>query len=227
MKTRVIGDVHGHAFELGLILDNLPENVTEVIQVGDLGVGFGQGDYWHESLDEMLMKVNGSFIRGNHDSPAECREMRTWIPDGQIRNDWMMIGGAWSVDYAGRIPDVSWWADEELSYEEFNRIVDIYVQTKPRVMITHDFPAQAAREMFFAKDKPYFSRSQHKTRTASALQVMFEFHQPELWCSGHWHFDVDQMIDKTRFICLNELSYVDVNRETLEIDFPPLWKPLK
>ena len=225
-KTRVIGDVHGYKYELSLTLDNLPADVSEVIQVGDMGVGFGQGDYWHESLDEAMLNVNGSFIRGNHDSPKQCRQMSSWIPDGTVRNDWIMVGGAWSIDKAWRTPNVSWWEDEELSYEEFSRISDVYVQTKPRVVITHDFPTQAANELFFAEGKPFHGKGQYKTRTASALQVMFEFHQPELWLAGHWHFDADLVVDKTRFVCLNELSYVDVNRETLELDFHPIWRPI-
>jgi hypothetical protein len=224
-KTRIIGDVHGMIHELSSLISILPSDVTEVIQVGDMKVGFGQGDFWHDNVDDMLFKVNGSFIRGNHDSPAKCREMKSWIPDGQVRNDWMMIGGAWSIDHASRSPGKSWWPDEELSYEDFNRIADIYVQTKPRVVITHDFPTQAASELFFAVGRPFYGQSQHKTRTASALQVMFEFHQPELWIAGHWHFDAEQVIDKTRFICLNEMSAIDVNRRNLEIDFS-FWKAI-
>jgi hypothetical protein len=58
-KTRFIGDVHGYKYELGLVLHNMPEDVIAAIQVGDMGVGFGQGDYWLESLDDMLLDVNG------------------------------------------------------------------------------------------------------------------------------------------------------------------------
>ena len=226
MKTRLIGDVHGLAYELRLVLDNLLEDVTEVVQVGDMGVGFGQGDFWHESLDEAMLNANGSWVRGNHDNPSQCRKMSSWIPDGSVRNDWMFIGGAFSIDYAWRTPGVSWWEDEELSYGELDRIASIYAITKPRVVITHDFPTQAAIELFFAEGNPFYGRGQYKTRTASALQTMFEFHQPELWVAGHWHFDAEKVVDKTRFVCLNELSYVDVNRETLELEFHPLWRPI-
>ena len=86
-KTRVIGDCHGLKYELAIILNSLPEDVTQVIQVGDLGVGFGQGDYWHEDLDLMLKAANARWIRGNHDNPKTCREMQTWIRDGMIEND--------------------------------------------------------------------------------------------------------------------------------------------
>lgn len=96
MKTRFLGDSHGLKYELSILLDNIPQDVTSVVQVGDMGIGFGQGDFWHETLDDMMQKVNGRFIRGNHDNPAMCKTMKTWIPDGLIENDVMYIGGAWS-----------------------------------------------------------------------------------------------------------------------------------
>jgi hypothetical protein len=151
MKTRIIGDVHGHKYELEWILDNLPADVSEVIQVGDLGVGFGQSVYWHQSLDNKFQSVNGRWIRGNHDDPSTCKEMKTWIPDGTITNDWMFIGGAWSIDRARRIEGLNWWKDEELSYEELYRLTDIYQFVLPSVMITHDVAESVATKMFLAQ----------------------------------------------------------------------------
>ena len=225
MKTRLVGDLHGHLYEFKLLVENTPSDVEQIIQLGDFGIGFGQSDYWHESLDEYMVENNIYFLRGNHDNPRQCKEMKNNLEAG-IFNDFFVVPGAWSIDHAWRTPNVSWWEDEELSYEEFNRIADVYVQTKPRVVVTHDFPTQAANELFFSEGKPFHGKGQYKTRTASALQVMFEFHQPELWCSGHWHFDADLVVDKTRFVCLNELSYVDVERTNLELDFHPLWRPI-
>lgn len=225
-KTRIIGDVHGLKNDLSIILQNLPEDVTSVIQVGDMGVGFGQGDYWHEDLERMLSAVNAKWIRGNHDSPKKCREMSTWIPDGTVENDWMYLGGAWSIDYAWRAKGVSWWEDEELSYTELERLISVYDMIRPRVMVTHDVPHSVATQLFFAEDRPLYGNGQYKTRTGSALDAMFAIHKPELHIFGHWHYDVDEVIDGTRFVCLNELSIADVNRETLEIEFSSAWTPL-
>lgn len=219
MKTRFIGDVHGNKYELSLVLDNIPEDVTSVVQVGDMCVGFGQGDYWHESLEEMLTKVNGRFIRGNHDNPAQCRQMYTWIKDGLIENDVMYIGGAWSIDYQWRTKGYDLWDDEELSYEEFYHLISVYDYVKPRVMVTHDCPLSVSNELFIKRGKS-FSNSQYRTRTGSALQTMFEAHKPKLHIFGHWHCNVDEVIDGTRFICLDELSWADVDLETLEVYFP-------
>lgn len=217
--TRFIGDVHGYKFELSLVLGSMPEEVTSVIQVGDMGVGFGQGDYWLESLDYMLQEKNGRFIRGNHDNLAVCKTMQSWIKDGTVENDVMYIGGAWSIDRAWRIEGYDWWADEELSYEEFSKLIDVYNIARPRVMVTHDCPSTVSKELFIKTGKA-FSDKHYVTRTGSALAAMLEIHQPELWIFGHWHCNVDQNIDKTRFICLNEMSYADINLDTLEVHFP-------
>jgi predicted phosphodiesterase len=219
-KTRFIGDMHGLKYELALILDNLPDDITSVIQVGDMGVGFGQGDYWHESLDELMQSKNAKFIRGNHDSPEVCKTMKSWIPDGLIQNDMMMIGGAWSIDYQWRTMGLDLWEDEELSHTELNRLIDVYDLVRPRIMVTHDIPYSVATQLFFVEGRPLYGRGQYKTRTGLALATMFEIHKPDLWVFGHWHYDIDGIIDETRFICLNELSYCDVNMETLEVTWP-------
>lgn len=220
-KTRFIGDVHGYKNELALVLNNIPDNVTSVVQVGDMGVGMGQSDYWHESLEDMLQAVNGRFIRGNHDSPSQCKEMHTWINDGRIENDVMFIGGAWSIDYQWRTEGLDWWRDEELSTEQFYGLISVYDYVRPRVMVTHDCPLSVSNKLFIERGKS-FSGAQYKTRTGSALEEMFTIHKPALWIFGHWHCNTDEVIDGTRFICLNELSYADINLKTLEVDFSEL-----
>lgn len=218
-KTRFIGDVHGLKNELALVLHNVPDDVTSVVQVGDMCVGFGQGDYWHESLEDMLKSVNGRFIRGNHDNPAECKQMSTWIKDGLVENGTMYIGGAWSIDYQWRTLGYDLWDDEELSYDKFTQLASVYEISKPRVMVTHDCPLSVSSELFIKTGKS-FSGQQFRTRTGAALDSMFSIHQPKLWIFGHWHCDADEVINGTRFICLNEMSYVDVDNETLEVTWP-------
>lgn len=220
-KTRFIGDVHGLKNDLAIILQNIPNDISSVIQVGDLGVGFDQGQYWHNSLDEMLLSVNGRFIRGNHDNPAQCREMKSWIKDGTVENDVMFLGGAWSIDYNYRTLGVDYWQDEELSSEQLYNALDVYNYVQPRVMITHDCPLTVSAEFFIKRGKS-FSGVQYKTRTGNALEQMWQSHKPKLHVFGHWHHDVDEVINGTRFICLNEMSYVDINLETLEVFHPTI-----
>jgi hypothetical protein len=77
--TRLIGDIHGQVYDYkAYAIDNF-EGPT--IQIGDFGIGFGQGDYWHESVDAFHVAGGHRFIRGNHDNPALCKTMKGWIKD--------------------------------------------------------------------------------------------------------------------------------------------------
>lgn len=185
---RYIGDVHGKVDRY------LPLTYgVDSIQVGDMGVGF---------TDIPVLGPNNRFIRGNHDCPEECVSHPNWIKDGTVEGDTMFIGGAWSIDQAYRIEGVSWWRDEELSIADFDHMINVALAAQPRVMITHDCPKSAV--------VPLFGREPVNTRTQQALDVILTACKPELWIFGHWHEDRDMNINGTRFICLDELSYIDL-----------------
>lgn len=217
MKTRIIGDIHGHWHDYSLLTENIEHNS---IQVGDFGRGFN-GAYWEERADEYHKSKQHRFIRGNHDSPEVCKNSTGWIKDGTVESygdkTVMFIGGAWSIDWEYRREGVDWWRDEEVSSEEFYRLIETYAAMKPRVMITHDAPSKATNEMFIQPGLARMSGGEHiKTRTGQALQAMFEIHQPELWFFGHWHHTMQVKIGKTWFHCLGELDYTDFDFSTLE-----------
>jgi len=218
MKTRLIGDVHGKIRSLTKILENLPEDINDVIQVGDMGVGFAPHDPRETlEMDKLFLKYNLKFIRGNHDNPAVCKTMKSWIVDGTVLNgSSIFIGGAWSIDHAYRMDGVDWWHDEEISQFKFAQLVDIYDLVMPEVMITHDCPESISEDHFINTGKAMGS-VKHTTLTGSALEMMFRSHQPKLQVFGHWHSDLDVIVDGTRFICLDELSYIDVDMKTGEV----------
>jgi predicted phosphodiesterase len=211
--TRIIGDIHGRVNDYKVYaIDNF-EGPT--IQIGDLGVGFGQSDYWHESIDAYHMEGNRRFIRGNHDNPFVCKTMKSWIPDGTIENDVMFIGGAWSIDnpcappgWYKRTAGYDWWPEEENSDEEFERMYEEYKRVKPRVMITHDCPARISYEMFWGSG--FLKGPVYPNRTGEWLDRFFEAHQPEFHFFGHWHKTMTYKSGNTTFMCLGELDFVDV-----------------
>lgn len=190
---RFIGDVHGKMFDYAAICSG----VDETIQVGDLGVGF---------VDSIPTGPYDRFIRGNHDNPALCRERPGWICDGHVENGTMFIGGAWSIDRAFRTPMLDWWPDEECTDAQFDIFHKRYAEAKPQVMVTHDCPDSVAYELFL-KEGNY---RQFYTTTALRLEEMFRTHQPDVWIFGHWHKRRDQVIEGTRFICLEELGVIDL-----------------
>ena len=211
--TRLIGDIHG---EWELYHQTATDAINfggceRTIQVGDFGVGFS-GPYWHDRADEFHWDGTHRFIRGNHDDPTRCKKMAGWIHDGRIEDDVMFIGGAWSIDQAFRTEGVSWWQDEELSIEEFYRLIDVYDQVRPRVMITHDCPGDVSTEMFIQSGLALFKGNAKSipTRTSIAFNTMLAIHQPEEWYFGHWHHSMKYKYGRTMFQCLGIHDYVDV-----------------
>lgn len=201
---RFIGDVHGKWARYKTII----EGCDASIQVGDFGVGFrhpySEIPMANPPYDAMI-KGNHRFIRGNHDNPNACKTQKLYIADGTIEGNVMFIGGAFSIDRAFRTENYTWWADEELSNGDLNRMMDIYLEHKPEIMVTHECPDSIAMQVF------PFMKGEYPSRTRQAFEGMWDMHKPKLWIYGHWHHSVDQEISGTRFICLNELEYKDID----------------
>lgn len=208
--TRLIGDVHGKYKQYSRIISECKSS----IQVGDMGVGFrrvgsafdGQ-PYANPPYDKMVAGDH-RFIRGNHDNPNVCDAHTQYIPDGTIESGVMFIGGALSVDREYRTEGYDWWADEELSAVELHQMVDLYQLMKPHTMITHECPESVAEVMMALSGR---RKLDFPSRTRQAFQSMFEIHQPARWCFGHWHMSFDGVIDGTRFVCLAELEWKDID----------------
>lgn len=212
--TRLVGDIHGLFNDYkAYALDKFD---GPHIQIGDFGVGFGQSDYWHESVDAHMMASNGRFIRGNHDNPATCKTFKSWIPDGRVENDVMFIGGAWSIDnpqappgWYRRTKDYDWWEDEECSDGQFAQMLDVYKTVKPRVMITHDCPHEIADDMFWKSG--LLTGPRYNTRTGDFFQKLLDTHQPDFHFFGHWHNTMHYKYGNTHFMCLGILDHIDVD----------------
>ena len=198
MGLKCIGDVHGKYDRYKRLI----RGHKNTIQVGDMGVGFFNlhGDPRENPPYDAMVASNAQFIRGNHDNPSVCKKHSQWIPDGFVETGVMFVGGAYSIDHKYRVEGCSWWPDEELSIEEFNKLTDVYATVRPHLMITHDAPLSVVRRIHGSH------HAFDDTRTQQALQAMFEIHQPNLWIHGHHHVSVDHKIEGTRFVCLAELE---------------------
>lgn len=196
---RFIGDIHGNLKQYYSRID-----CSESIQVGDFGIGFVPN-----LIENFSLQLNGNhrFIRGNHDNPNICKNYHGYIPDGTIETinntTLMYIGGASSIDKKWRIEGVTWWKNEELSYKEFDKMIDLYSTNKPSIMVTHECP-----EMLVHTIKPY-AKSEHSI-TRNAFNQMYEIHQPDIWIFGHWHLSYNNKIQNTNFICLDEFETINI-----------------
>jgi predicted phosphodiesterase len=195
--VRYIGDIHANYQNwLGII-----DGADESVQVGDYGIGFRQPPYAH------FAPRNHRFIRGNHDNPARCFGEEHYIHDGTIEGDIMYVGGALSIDRSMRTEGVDWWRNEELSYEEFDTLIEKYADNKPKMMVTHECPDYVATCLM-----SHYRRTKYddKSITRQAFDAMWDIHMPEIWIFGHWHLNYDQKIGDTRFICLNIEEFIDI-----------------
>lgn len=120
----------------------------------------------------------------------------------------MYVGGALSVDRGGRTEGYNWWADEELSIAELYAMTDKYLEIRPRVMVTHDCPEDVGVIINAASGR---DKIRYPSRTRQAFQSMWSAHSPQLWVFGHWHHSFDHVFNGTRFICLAELEYRDID----------------
>ncbi len=211
--TRLIGDIHGAVNDCKTYTIDTFDGPT--IQIGDFGIGFGQGDYWLKSVSEFHELGGHRFIRGNHDHPELCKTMPSYIPDGTVEGDVMFIGGAWSIDnpdappgWLKRTENYDWWSDEQCSDEEFELMFETYKRVKPRVMITHDCPAKVSYQMFW--ESGIIRGPVYPNRTSAWFDKFIDAHQPEEWYAGHWHQTMQYKHGNTKFMCIGILDFVDV-----------------
>jgi predicted phosphodiesterase len=190
---RYIGDSHAKFTQYVELTQDCPAS----IQVGDFGIGF-------KEVPEV--GPGHRFIRGNHDSPELARRHPHWIPDGHVEDDHFFLGGGESIDRAMRTEGKDWWADEQLSMNELYELMDVYEAAKPRVVVTHECPSDVACLLF----NHVRYRELNPSRTSQALSSLLFIHRPEVWIFGHWHQRRDQVIEGTRFICLEELGTIDL-----------------
>ena len=202
----MIGDLHGKWESYRRLLEeNETTKYPDVsIQVGDFCIGYpDETEHLRNARDSVFSWGDNRFIRGNHDNVTACRQFKNFITDGtyDAELDLFSCGGALSINAPSLIEDVTWWADEELTINELNLVVDAYIKTKPRIMVSHDMPGEVIGQMF-----PWANNQKWRSRTRDALQAMFDVHKPEFWFCGHWHNYMEKTINGTKMICLGELD---------------------
>lgn len=217
MKIHFIGDIHGDWGTLNLILSRYRDN--RIIQVGDMGLGFNL-PIWNRKLGKFEIEEDPPFdsrlrfIRGNHDCPSVCCEYPNYMggygvdPETGI----FFLGGGFSIDWHRRAAGIDWWEDEELSYGELYKAMDLYEKVKPTVVVSHEAPASINPTVGTTE----FVHS--PSRTSNLLQSMLEIHKPDLWVFGHHHKVWRKKINGTLFCCaaINQVVTFEIEPPTKE-----------
>jgi hypothetical protein len=122
--------------------------------------------------------------------------------------------GAYSIDYQYRTIGIDWWTEEQVTIDQFMKARELYRQTLPKIVITHDCPQNIAKLMLQPDQRIY------ENITGWALNELLNIHQPDLWLFGHWHQSRTIKYGNTKFVCLDEL-------ETYGITIEPKPEPVK
>lgn len=202
--TAIIGDIHCDIEALFDITDGL----NNWIQVGDLG--WGLTDHPIPEFPD-----GGRAIRGNHDNPEVALSHPSYLGDYGLTDQGIFyVSGAKTPDFdierrkaiaKESKSDLTWWEDEQLSYEHLCEMLALYEKVKPSIVVTHDAPCYLYRALIGAARsiKPYGSSEAESNRTAIALNQMLDIHQPKFWYFGHWHMSWAMHFKGTWFRCVN------------------------
>jgi len=214
----VIGDVHGKFDEYY----NLVKDEKSSFQIGD----FGFGNKWlmlhYLNLDPKFHKVG----QGNHDPHDILNEdAKNWTgrygPISVDGHDIFWIGGALSIDLAYRVVEWisrdrnpayrTWWANEQLTYQEMRDCEKKWKNKKPRIVFTHTCPRFIILNHLKGNKSgnimdSFGWGSDYTDMTSQFLEHLWGIHKPDLWIFGHFHKSWNQVIDGTEFRCLAELE---------------------
>ncbi|MHB8318103.1 MAG: metallophosphoesterase [Acidimicrobiales bacterium] len=211
-RVFVAGDWHGN-IAWAATCCNLAKRhrCSRILQLGDFGIWESRKDRRYFNSLEIEAKradITIYVIGGNHENYDTVDSIEIGAPDADgffflrphlrwIRRghrwEWDgirfgAIGGAFSVDYKGRVPGVSWWPlREEARPADVERL-----GTDPLdVFICHDAPlgASPSAQVFVSEDV-----AQQVRGNQSLLLSAVERTRPKLVLHGHWHCRNSQAI---------------------------------
>ncbi len=203
-NTRIIGDVHCKIWKYIPLISYCQKS----IQLGD----FGFKEEW-DWLERAVNPNNHKIIPGNHDYIPYLNKPHS-LGNWSYHDRFFCIRGADSIDRKDRIIGRDLFLNEEMNMGECNETLDNYERIKPKIVISHDCPSSVA-ETLFGFPTTGINRDIYKSTTRSFLQALLEIHEPKMWVFGHHHKPLIQQINNTKFICLGELNYIDIDPDSI------------
>lgn len=168
----LIGDVHGKRERYHSLLKENQGLYDISIQLGDLDFQY----------DEYQFGNNDFFIGGNHDNwDTLTSTLYEGCPEAFMGrfgtyNDIFYISGAHSIDKHLRTPGLTWWNNEELSFIESQKCLELFKEHPKKIVVSHDGPQCIINKMFHIGDTSH---------TRILLDACLHEHQPDWWIFGH------------------------------------------
>lgn len=206
----VFGDVHGDFGKVNNILNKKRPSLA--LQVGDFGYGwdgfdekinfvrpvyFADGnhenfDYLYGGRDEIVKRFSKRLDNNCFYMP---RGSVLVLPDGR---EVLFAGGAGSIDKGYRIPFVSWWPQEDITFRDMKRFYELKeMGFNPDIIISHTGPSLVLELMGIKK---YENNQWYNERM---LDEVFGLFKPRYWYFGHFHKHLSYKKDGTTFHCLS------------------------
>lgn len=212
----IAGDWHGNLRWAAHVVRNLrawlpDESPRVILHAGDFGVWrlhLSYLDHLNDALgDEDAVVL---FVHGNHEDfpflyelagtnqprhPIAIRSNITWLPAGfrwsWHGRTWLALGGAVSVDRALRTEGRDWFADETITDEQANRVID---DGRADVMLCHDTPSSVRLHLpppsRLWADRDLARADRHREHLQSIVDTV----QPSHLIHGHYHLEVDRIV---------------------------------
>lgn len=216
-RIALAGDWHGNtAWAVRAIRKMaalLPQDGPRVIvHLGDFGIWPGiDGRDYLSALDAALTAAGAElwFVDGNHEDFTQLARLRPG-PDGREpvtgriwhlprgyrwrwhERDWLALGGAVSLDRAGRTAGIDWWPEEEITPAQARSVM---AAGPADVMVTHECPAGV--EHVFPPPPSWWSRDDLRRSDAhqGLLREVVLAVRPGWLMHGHLHIGYQRRVD--------------------------------
>jgi hypothetical protein len=216
-RIAVAGDWHGNtAWAVRAVRKMtalLPDDGPRVIlHLGDFGIWPGRSGRDYLSRLDVALAARGAelwFVDGNHEDFTQLAMLRPG-PDGREQvtgriwhlprgyrwrwhgREWLALGGAVSLDRAGRTAGVDWWPEEEITWRQARSVIDA---GPADVMVTHECPAGV--EHVFPPPPSWWSPDDLRRSDAhrALLREVVLAVRPRWLMHGHLHIGYQRRVD--------------------------------
>lgn len=217
MKIIAIGDIHGDFNSFNSFINEQQADI--ILQCGD------NAYYWNKN-NKGIIKPQGTkiyFVPGNHEnwdmfeekigrhgkSPIEVEKNIFMCPIGSIleinNKTVLFIGGADSIDKQCRLPKISWWNQEILTYKDFEYISENV--KKADIIISHTVPE------YFPVGIQHTDKINDPSR--KILNLIQDKYNPELLIAGHWHEYISGRYNSTNWFVLDMIPNKNFYKEII------------
>ncbi|KQQ92575.1 hypothetical protein ASF62_12045 [Leifsonia sp. Leaf325] len=253
-RIGLLGDAHGDLGDILQAARSLREmDINTLIVLGDFAVVW-PGENWGHNLDRLANRLNKLgqtlyFLHGNHDwiprlmeFPLSADGLRWLRPsiaymatgfraEFASGREFVVIGGANSIDREMRTEGKSWWPEESITWADLDAVGTDHAD----IMFGHDSPLDLMElDRRFASTDRYWSDESLEYALQGRRMLTKALHAvgPELFVGGHQHFHLDEVIgylgyvaNRSRVVILDKLqatqtaSVAILDTSTLELDY--------